>query len=68
MSKYCEEIEGKIEPLLANKKELSDSEMEKFGQKDPASYPNILEGQISLRACSCDVLDLFLLKLSSLLS
>lgn len=40
VTKYCEDRLSKIEPLLEDKKQLSDSDMEKFGQKDPESYPN----------------------------
>ena len=39
VNKYCEEIEGKVKPLLAKKEPLSESDMEKFGKKDPEAYP-----------------------------
>lgn len=39
VSKYCEEIQSKIEPLMVEKQALSDADMEKYGQKDPESYP-----------------------------
>ena len=29
----------KMEPLLAKKKELTNSEIEKYGKRDPKSYP-----------------------------
>ena len=39
VTKYCEELKGKVDPLMAKKKELTDSEMEKFSPKDPEAYP-----------------------------
>lgn len=37
LATYCEEAKTRMEPLVAEKKLLSDEEMEKYGQKDPES-------------------------------
>lgn len=65
VSKYCEEIQGKIEPLLAVKETLSDSDMEKFEQKDPESYPITIHPMLDNEAI-CMLLLLFTLTISVL--
>ena len=39
VTKYCEEMEGRVKPLLVKKEPLSETEMEKFGKKDSEAYP-----------------------------
>ena len=37
--KYCDDMEGRVKPLLVKKEPLSEADMEKFGKKDPEAYP-----------------------------
>ena len=42
VSSYIESMESRIKPMLETKKELSEDEMEKYGKKDPESYPHYI--------------------------
>ena len=41
MTKYCDDIEARVKPLLVKKEPLSEADMEKFGKKDSEAYPFI---------------------------
>ena len=39
VTEYVESMETKVKPLLEKKQFLSESQMQKFGKKDPEAYP-----------------------------